>query len=659
MSDTAAKLDILIDIQAKLSELLKVQQGVKETKEEAMSLGALFRQGLGIGTGMEIARRSIELFKSAVVSTVRESFVLAGAIKDQAESLQISTDAYQVLGKVMRDAGGDMATLTQLIAHNNRSLAEARNLTGPAANAYRVLGLDSSELEGLSVERRLERIGRAIAGAKDQTAAYGAASQIVGTRNLPLLISALRSVAAGYDQQAEAAKRAGQVMEFDAIKRLDAAKKQIEELRRAITIFTGEAIGDAARFMEAFQKDKWGLLGAYAQSAAGNLFRIKPDWSRFDAKMNELAPVNTPGDDSAEREARANAAAAEAARRNALANAELAVAKAALNREAVESDPLISSEICRREKTSSGINDEVAARWRLIAALKAMSLDETSDTLQTRAARIAKMESEAMAMNRRGVALSLGGTQRMSQISDAYSDRGRGGLNPVQGGFAGFMQFGTAVGTSGDQIADTITGTIGGAVSTHSDGIQGLITKTKTWGDVGRAAGSMFLQALIQLGVQLAINWAISKVIGEDESKKTKKATAEKAAEGGMKSIAQLGPIWGTLAFAASIAAIFALLGGFREAGGPVTAGVPYVVGEKRAEVFVPNQSGMIVPSVGEFQRTSPGLTASAAVGASKPRMFLMRPSTEQEFEAMKRSPLFDVAVVDTVMRHRGDILNG
>lgn len=36
----------------------------------------------------------------------------------------------------------------------------------------------------------------------------------------------------------------------------------------------------------------------------------------------------------------------------------------------------------------------------------------------------------------------------------------------------------------------------------------------------------------------------------------------------------------------------------FREKGGPVKAGQPYIVGEKRPELFVPNQSGRIVPQV-------------------------------------------------------------
>jgi tape measure domain-containing protein len=38
--------------------------------------------------------------------------------------------------------------------------------------------------------------------------------------------------------------------------------------------------------------------------------------------------------------------------------------------------------------------------------------------------------------------------------------------------------------------------------------------------------------------------------------------------------------------------------GGFRERGGPVSRGQAYIVGEKRPEVFVPNQNGVIIPRV-------------------------------------------------------------
>jgi hypothetical protein len=46
-----------------------------------------------------------------------------------------------------------------------------------------------------------------------------------------------------------------------------------------------------------------------------------------------------------------------------------------------------------------------------------------------------------------------------------------------------------------------------------------------------------------------------------------------------------------------------------REKGGPVTKGMPYVVGEKRPELFVPEENGTIVPYVpGAAQMTAAGL---------------------------------------------------
>lgn len=50
---------------------------------------------------------------------------------------------------------------------------------------------------------------------------------------------------------------------------------------------------------------------------------------------------------------------------------------------------------------------------------------------------------------------------------------------------------------------------------------------------------------------------------------------------------------------------------GFRASGGPVSKGKPYVVGEKRAELFVPNQSGTILPSL----PTAPTLPKISSMG--------------------------------------------
>lgn len=58
-------------------------------------------------------------------------------------------------------------------------------------------------------------------------------------------------------------------------------------------------------------------------------------------------------------------------------------------------------------------------------------------------------------------------------------------------------------------------------------------------------------------------------------------------------------------------------LGGARAEGGPVRAGVAYVVGEHRPEVFVPDVSGKIVPSLGQYA----AMSSSSAWSAPAPRL--------------------------------------
>lgn len=63
----------------------------------------------------------------------------------------------------------------------------------------------------------------------------------------------------------------------------------------------------------------------------------------------------------------------------------------------------------------------------------------------------------------------------------------------------------------------------------------------------------------------------------------------------------------------------------FREKGGPVKAGQPYIVGEKRPELFVPNQSGRIVPQV----PSAPSLPAIPSRSAGSASSFTYAPTID------------------------------
>jgi len=61
---------------------------------------------------------------------------------------------------------------------------------------------------------------------------------------------------------------------------------------------------------------------------------------------------------------------------------------------------------------------------------------------------------------------------------------------------------------------------------------------------------------------------------------------------------------------------VSSVFGGFRANGGSVSAGTPYVVGERGAELFVPNSSGTIVPNGAMGGTTVLNLTVNGAIDA-------------------------------------------
>ena len=78
---------------------------------------------------------------------------------------------------------------------------------------------------------------------------------------------------------------------------------------------------------------------------------------------------------------------------------------------------------------------------------------------------------------------------------------------------------------------------------------------------------------------------------------------------------------------------------GLRAAGGPVTKGQPYIVGEKRPELFVPNSSGKILPRVPE---STSGSASSAARAMSHINLYV---------DGKK--------MTEVVVDHMGNVLSG
>lgn len=515
MSDQG-KLDILIDVRSRLDELVKSQAEFVRLRQEVNSTGNMLRTGLGI----DVARRGLDLLTGTLRASVHQSFQLADSIKDQARNLGVSTDAYQVLGNVLKDAGGDIGLLNMAISQSNRSLAEARTLGSAAAGAYRELGLDAATLERLPIERRFELIGRAVLNSTDKTQAFSSASQILGARNLPTLLGALRDLAeGGYGNLEAAMKAAGRVMEEDTINRLEQAKKNIEKLQQAITIFSGEQIGGGMLAWEALKKgateDAAGLGRAVGAQFLTGIFM---PWRLFTGNnpltkflQNNVAPAATssggPVDDGS--------AARKAALTNALAQAEYNLAAATLQRQTVESDPN-RSDFQKQRQIVALMEAELALRRQLIAATKAAPLE--NETQQSRDLKVVRLEQLNTQLNAQLQRLQYGNQfsdqDRTSADNFAQFNQDKGtGVNVGGATRLGAMDWVTGLGNAAQQVSGLIQNSLGAAVSGISDGIYGWITGAMSFGQAMQQLGATIFRTVIETIMQMGVQWLVTQAL--------------------------------------------------------------------------------------------------------------------------------------------------
>jgi hypothetical protein len=197
-------------------------------------------------------------------------------------------------------------------------------------------------------------------------------------------------------------------------------------------------------------------------------------------------------------------------------------------------------------------------------------------------------------------------------------------------------------------------------LSTHNlaDAMTGLITQTKTWGDVGRAASTMILNAMIQIGLEMVKNAILGDAIDAKEKTKTSGEIIPEAVKAGFKSISDLGPIFGPIAFAASVAAIMALaknVGGF-ETGG-IVPGTP----SRKDNRFARVASGEAIIPTMQTQRYRPAIDDLIAGRDPGPRFAAASSSLSSSSSSPSAPPTVNVISVNDrqEMLNRMDALNG
>ena len=289
-----AKVDILLSIEARLGEILRAQGEMKRMREETarandeqQKWSTLFKQGIGIGSGMEAAQRAVALFRATVMTAFSDAFRLASEIKDGSEALSVTGEQYQVIQIELQKAGVEMGRFAAAASTQTRSLAAARDGVSGAAQAYKTLGLNAAAVEQMGTIDRVLAIVEAMRKATDQTAAFGAAGVILGPEKLSPLMLALKDTARSYSDVAKAAKESGQIISKETADAVDAASKKLEEFRKSMTVTAANAIEQGTKL--------WNLFGTpWNEMTAAQQARTATNKSDLNAKIEALRARDNP-----------------------------------------------------------------------------------------------------------------------------------------------------------------------------------------------------------------------------------------------------------------------------------------------------------------------------------------------------------------------------
>ncbi len=666
MSNSPARLDILVDIQARLDELRQAQTEFRKTKNEAESFGSILREGLHIGTGMQMAATAIEAIREAIRETIGEAIRFAGAIQDQSQALGMTTTALQVLSLEFKEAGADAGRLFEAVSTQTRGLAEARDTSSGAAAAYRQLGLSASEIELLPIEQRLIAVARAVKNSSDQTTAFAAASQLLGARGLPQMLAALDKLGReGVAAVTQFHERAGEIMSEETITRLDAAEKQWGRFWHTMVIGTGETLGFVNRLVDSLKQMPGETLAALAGAigsggtpiAVGNLIGVVAKNTTPVLTANPTAP-KTPG--STFDSAALKAAAAQADKlksegetiRQSVLPAYEKYAETLAHLDVVHQAGAIS--LMTWIKASAAAKDELikSVTDPAVAVLQEQGRAVTESVL-TPAEIFGKRLRELGRLYDEHV-ITLDTFNRATAAANKKYEEDTAPPTPPpllklrpSGVKEGMQNWLDQTGTIGNQVATTMGGAIGQSVAILTNGITGLLEKTKSLGQVAQEMGAMFVQSLIQMTVQalaLAVVMGVLNVL-----------TGGSIAAGG---------------FAGGFMKAFGFAdGGYTGGGGKYEpAGIVH-----RGEYVMPqevvNRVGTPTLDLMRFNRGFPGLgTARSSIASgqsagytpveNRPQRLLVYVDSQQQLDTLTRNPRFENIVVDVGKRRRGEIFS-
>lgn len=225
----------------------------------------------------------------AFANLVRESLAAAEAIEDMSRRAGVSAEFLQEMRFAASQNGAEVRDWDDAISRLNRRLGlfqehlrTGTGEAGPAANALRSLGLEARIASGelRDAEDVFGAAVRALEGIDDQSRRAALASQLFGEDSGPRLAQLLSLGTAGIEEQRQAARDLGVVMDEELRAKAAAASDALERMQMVIDTANMEAISDHAdgliELSEAYARvAQWAIRAA---AFAGEFIGTVDDW---------------------------------------------------------------------------------------------------------------------------------------------------------------------------------------------------------------------------------------------------------------------------------------------------------------------------------------------------------------------------------------------
>lgn len=216
----------------------------KRVKNLNRQLNSQFR-AMSRGIQSALGAIGVSLAPAALIAFGKSVIDLGSNINDLSQTAGVNAQAFQALSLHFADSGVSMEELSRAFVMLRKNTQDAVAGNKQLQASFQALKIDPSKLQGQALERQIEILALSIENATDKNAAFNAALDILGAKNAPKLMQALRDLATeGFDKIAESTAK--WQLSNEQLKSLDDAGDKLARIWTYVKLIGAKGVLTAA-----------------------------------------------------------------------------------------------------------------------------------------------------------------------------------------------------------------------------------------------------------------------------------------------------------------------------------------------------------------------------------------------------------------------------